>query len=152
MQKNSTALRSHCPITTGIDVIGDKWTLLIIRHMLFRHKYTYGQLLEIKENIASKVLADRLRTLAADDLIEKRNHPTNKKVFLYTLTNKGISTIEIMTKIINFSVTHYRSQMLTKPVDKTKLSYVYTHAKSEEAFIKDTKAAYIKFRKELLNF
>ena len=147
-----TTLRSHCPITTGIDVIGDKWTLLIIRHMLFRHKHTYGDLLEMKERIASKVLAERLRTLAGDGLIEKRNHPTNKKVFLYTLTDKGISTIEIMAKIIQFSVTHYRSQMNTKPVDKTKLSYIYTHSKSEEAFINDAKKEYIKFRKKLLNF
>jgi DNA-binding HxlR family transcriptional regulator len=120
--------------------------------MLFRQKYTYGQLLEIKEKIASKVLAERLRTLVADGLIEKRNHPTNKKVFLYTLTDKGISTIEIITKIINFSVTHYRPQMITKPIDKTKLSYIYTQAKSDAAFIKDTKSAYIKFRKNLLNF
>lgn len=148
---SKTTLRSHCPITTGIDVIGDKWTLLIIRHMLFRQKYTYGQFLEIKEKIASKVLAERLRTLNADGLIEKRNHPTNKKVFLYTLTDKGISTIEIMTKIINFSVTHYRDQMNTKPVDKTKLSYIYMHAKSEKAFIKETKIAYIKFRNKLLS-
>ena len=147
-----TTLRSHCPITTGIDVIGDKWTLLIIRHMLFRHKHTYGELLEMKERIASKELAERLRTLADDGLIEKRNHPTNKKVFLYTLTDKGISTIEIMAKIIQFSVTHYRSQMNTKPVDKTKLSYIYTHSKSEEAFINDTKKEYVKFRKKLLNF
>ena len=147
-----TKIRSHCPITTGIDVIGDKWTLLIIRHMLFRHKHTYGELLNMKERIASKVLADRLRTLAADDLIEKRNHPTNKKVFLYTLTDKGISTIEIIAKIIKFSTTHYRDQMLTKPADKTKLSYIFTHAKSEEDFIKDYKKEYIKFRKNLLNF
>jgi DNA-binding HxlR family transcriptional regulator len=145
-------IRSHCPITTGIDVIGDKWTLLIIRHMLFRHKHTYGELLEMRERIASKVLADRLRTLAADGLIEKRNHPTNKKVFLYTLTDKGISTIEIISKIIKFSTTHYRAQMQTKPVDKTKLSYIYTHAKSEEDFISDTKKEYIKFRKKLLDF
>jgi len=152
MQKNSTILRSHCPITTGIDVIGDKWTLLIIRHMLFHQKYTYGQLIEMKEKIATKVLAERLVTMAADDLIEKRNHPTNKKVFLYTLTNKGISTIEIMTKIINFSVNHYSSHINSKPIDKTKLSYSYTKAKSEKAFIKDNKLAYLKFRKELLNF
>ena len=50
-----TTLRSHCPITTGIDVIGDKWTLLIIRHMLFRHKHTYGELLEMKERIDDMV-------------------------------------------------------------------------------------------------
>ena len=73
-----TTLRSHCPITTGIDVIGDKWTLLIIRHMLFRHKHTYGELLDMKEKIASKVLAERLRTLLGDGLIEKRNHPTKR--------------------------------------------------------------------------
>lgn len=97
-------------------------------------------------------MAERLRTLVADGLIEKRNHPTNKKVFLYTLTDKGISTIEIMTKIINFSVTHYRKQMITKPIYKKKLSYIYTNAKSEAAFIKDTKKAYIKFRKKLLDF
>jgi hypothetical protein len=56
-----------------------------------------------------------------------------------------------MTKIINFSVTHYRDQMNTKPIDKTKLSYIYMHAKSEKAFIKETKTAYIKFRNKLLS-
>jgi len=91
-------------------------------------------------------------TIYTDGLIEKRNHPTNKKVFLYTLTDKGISTIEIITKIINFSVTHYRKQMAAKPIDKTKLSYIYTHSKSEAAFIADTKASYIKFRANLLAF
>ena len=75
---NKTTLRSHWPITTGIDVIGDKWALLVIRHMLFRQQYTYGQLLEMKERIASKVLAERLKTLVADGLIEKRNHPTKR--------------------------------------------------------------------------
>ena len=93
-----------------------------------------------------------MRKLAADELIEKRNHPTNKKVFLYTLTDKGISTIEIIAKIIKFSTTYYRAQMMTKPIDKTKLSYIFTHAKSEEDFIKDSKKEYIKFRKNLLNF
>jgi hypothetical protein len=57
-----------------------------------------------------------------------------------------------MAKIINFSVTHYRPQMVIKPIDKTKLSYIYTQAKSEAAFIRDTKSAYIKFRKKLLDF
>ena len=64
--------------------------------MLFRHKHTYGELIDMKEKIATKVLAQRLEALAADGLIEKRNHPTNKKVFLYTLTDKGIDTIEEM--------------------------------------------------------
>jgi DNA-binding HxlR family transcriptional regulator len=147
---NNSNLRSHCPITTGIDVIGDKWTLLIIRNMLFRHKHTYGELHDMKERIATKVLAERLKTLAADGLIEKRNHPTNKKVFLYTLTDKGISTIEIMAKIIDFSVTYYRNQVVVKPIDKTKLSYIYMHSTSEATFVKKAKQDYIKFRKKLI--
>jgi len=147
---NNSNLRSHCPITTGIDVIGDKWTLLIIRHMLLRHKHTYGELHDMKERIATKVLAERLKTLAADGLIEKRNHPTNKKVFLYTLTDKGISTIEIMAKIIDFSVTYYRNQVVVKPIDKTKLSYIYMHSTSEATFVKKAKQDYIKFRKKLI--
>ena len=145
-------MRTHCPITTGIDVLGDKWTLLIIRLMLFKHKCTYGELLEMKEKIGTKILAERLKSLAEDGLIEKRNHPTNKKVFLYTLTDTGISTIEILTKIISFSVTHYPKLMQVKPIDKTKLSYLYTQATSEKAFITSSKKEYINFRKKLLAF
>ena len=149
---SQTSIRSHCPITTGIDVIGDKWTLLIIRNMLFQNKYTYGELLDMKEKITSKVLASRLKTLADDGLIEKRNHPTNKKVFLYTLTDKGINTIEIIAKIINFSITYYREQINVKSSDKTRISYRYLQAPSEAAFIKENKRNYIKFRKQLLDF
>ncbi len=148
----SHSLRSHCPITTGIDVIGDKWTLLILRHMLFRHKHTYGELLDMKERIGTKILAERLKTLVADGLIEKRNDPSNKKVFLYTLTDKGLSIIEIMAKIIKFSVTYYHNQMMSKPVDKTKLSSIYMQSKSEQAFIKNGKKEYVNFRKKLLAF
>jgi DNA-binding HxlR family transcriptional regulator len=149
---SKTNIRSHCPITTGIDVIGDKWTLLIIRNMLFQNKHTYGELLDMKEKITSKVLASRLKTLADDGLIEKRNHPTNKKVFLYTLTDKGINTIEIIAKIINFSITYYREQINVKSSDKTRISYRDLQAPSETAFIKENKRNYIKFRKQLLDF
>lgn len=145
-------IRSHCPITTGIDVIGDKWTLLIIRNMLFHNKHTYGELLDMKEKITSKVLASRLKKIADDGLIEKRNHPTNKKVFLYTLTDKGISTIEIIAKIINFSYSYYREQINVKNSNKTSVSYRYLQAPSEAAFIKENKRNYMKFRKQLLDF
>ena len=149
---SQTSIRSHCPITTGIDVIGDKWTLLIIRNMLFHNKHTYGELLDMKERITSKVLASRLKTLADDALIEKRNHPTNKKVFLYTLTDKGISTIDIIAKIINFSITYYRDQINVKSSDKSRISHRYLQAPTEASFVKENKKNYIKFRKQLLDF
>lgn len=63
---SKTIIRSNCPITIFIDVLGDKWSLLIMRDMLFNHTYTFGQLIEMKEGIASKILSIRLKTMASN--------------------------------------------------------------------------------------
>lgn len=148
---SKTIIRSNCPITIFIDVLGDKWSLLIMRDMLFNHTYTFGQLIEMKEGIASKILSIRLKTMASNGLIEKRNHPTNKKVFLYTLTDKGISTIEVFYKIIKFSIKFYRNKENIIQKNIISIPNIDTLANSEEIFIKNTKLAYIKFRKKLSN-
>lgn len=148
---SKTIIRSNCPITIFIDVLGDKWSLLIMRDMLFNHTYTFGQLIEMKEGIASKILSIRLKTMASNGLIEKRNHPTNKKVFLYTLTDKGISTIEVFNKIIKFSIKFYRNKENIIQKNIISIPNIDTLANSEEIFIKNTKLAYIKFRKKLSN-
>lgn len=148
---SKTIIRSNCPITIFIDVLGDKWSLLIMRDMLFNHTYTFGQLIEMKEGIASKILSIRLKTMASNGLIEKRNHPTNKKVFLYTLTDKGISTIEVFYKIIKFSIKFYRNKENIIQKNIISIPNIDTIANSEEIFIKNTKLAYIKFRKKLSN-
>lgn len=148
---SKTIIRSNCPITIFIDVLGDKWSLLIMRDMLFNHTYTFGQLIEMKEGIASKILSIRLKTMASNGLIEKRNHPTNKKVFLYTLTDKGISTIEVFNKIIKFSIKFYRNKEKFIQKNIITIPNIDTLVNSEEIFIKNTKLAYIKFRKKLSN-
>lgn len=148
---SKTIIRSNCPITIFIDVLGDKWSLLIMRDMLFNHTYTFGQLIEMKEGIASKILSIRLKTMASNGLIEKRNHPTNKKVFLYTLTDKGISTIEVFYKIIKFSIKFYRNKEKFIQKNIITIPNIDTLVNSEEIFIKNTKLAYIKFRKKLSN-
>jgi DNA-binding HxlR family transcriptional regulator len=145
-----TKFRSICAIATAVDIVGDKWSLLIIRNMLFHKKHTYGELLDIPEKIATRVLADRLKSLAADGLIEKRNHPTNKKVFLYTLTDKGISTINIIVDLMKFSIEFYPKHIKIPSSDKNRVSYQFLHADSEDEFIKNSKKEYTKFKKELL--
>ena len=145
-----TKFRSICAIATAVDIVGDKWSLLIIRNMLFHKKHTYGELLDIPEKIATRVLADRLKSLEADGLIEKRNHPTNKKVFLYTLTDKGISTINIIVDLMKFSIEFYPKHIKIPSSDKNRVSYQFLHADSEDEFIKNSKKEYTKFKKELL--
>ena len=67
--------RSECPISCSLDVFGDKWSLLIIRDMMFYNKSTYGDFLKSGEGIATNILASRLQSLEEHKLIEKLEHP-----------------------------------------------------------------------------
>jgi len=81
--------RSTCPISSSLDLFGDKWTLLIVRDLLYHGSRTFKDLFGSEEKIPSSRLADRLKKLEKMDAITKENHPTNKKVFIYKLTQKG---------------------------------------------------------------
>ena len=146
-----TKFRSICAIATGLDVLGDKWSLIIIRNMLFLKKCTYKELMDNREKIATRVLADRLKKLAQDGIIEKKNHPTNKKVFIYTLTEKGMSTIPLIVELMKFSIKHYPNQIKGKSIDKNRISYKLMHSSTEESFINATKKEYIKYKNNLPN-
>ncbi len=92
--------RSMCPISTTLDILGDKWTLLIIRDLMFNGKRTYGEFLQSEEKIATNILADRLLTLEKNGIVEKRAFPGNKAKNLYQLTPKGIDLMPILLEII----------------------------------------------------
>ena len=62
--------RSKCPVTFALDRFGDKWSLLVVRDLMFRGRETYGEFLESGEGIATNVLADRLKCLETEGLIE----------------------------------------------------------------------------------
>ena len=72
--------RSDCPVSCALDVIGDKWTLIIIRDMLIFGKNTFKELSESDENIATNILSSRLRLLAEYNIITKQKLPNNKKI------------------------------------------------------------------------
>lgn len=91
--------RSDCPISTSLDVWGDKWSLLIIRDLIFAKECTYGDFLKSPEGIATNILAARLKTLEENDVIEKLSHPDSKAKVLYRLTRKGIDLLPIMLEI-----------------------------------------------------
>ena len=93
--------RSGCPISSALDIVGDKWSLLIIRDMLIKHKKTFKEISDSDERIAPSILSARLKLLESYKLIFKTKVPENKKENIYLLTEKGIRLTPI---IIEFSL------------------------------------------------
>ena len=93
--------RSGCPVSSSLDVVGDKWSLLIIRDMLVKHKKTFKQISDSYEKIAPSILSARLKLLESYKLIFKTKAAENKKENIYLLTEKGIRLTPI---IIEFSL------------------------------------------------
>ena len=93
--------RSGCPISSTLDVVGDKWSLLIIRDMLVKHKKTFKEISDSDEKIAPSILSARLKLLESYKLIFKTKVSDNKKENIYLLTEKGIRLTPI---IIEFSL------------------------------------------------
>ena len=93
--------RSGCPISSTLDVVGDKWSLLIIRDMLVKHKKTFKEISDSDERIVPSILSARLKLLESYKLIFKTKVPDNKKENIYLLTEKGIRLTPI---IIEFSL------------------------------------------------
>lgn len=92
--------RSSCAISQSLDIIGDKWSLLIVRDLAYFGKDTYGDLLKMKEGIATNVLADRLVALEKAAIITKEIFVGSKSKFKYRLTEKGIDLYPIIVEIM----------------------------------------------------
>ncbi|MBB6673664.1 winged helix-turn-helix transcriptional regulator [Cohnella nanjingensis] len=88
--------RSQCPINFSLEMIGDAWSLLIIRDIIYSGKKTYGEFLESGEGIARNILATRLMQLQQKGLLKKRDHPTDRRKDMYELTTDGLDVIPIL--------------------------------------------------------
>ncbi len=120
--------RSECPISCSLDVWGDKWSLLIIRDLMFKKQCTYGDFLKSEEKIATNILASRLQTLEENGVIDKLEHPDSKAKVLYRLTQKGIDLLPLMIEI-NLWANKYFSlpearKAIIKEVKKDKEKFV----------------------------
>jgi len=95
--------RSRCPVSFALDRVGDKWSLLVVRDLMFRGRETYGEFLNSGDGIATNVLADRLKCLETDGIIEKSQDPENKRRYLYRLTDKGLDLAPVLLEMIRWS-------------------------------------------------
>lgn len=104
---NTNKKRSDCPLSCSLDVFGDKWSLLIIRDLMFGNKCTYNDFLKSEEGIATNILASRLKGLEENGVIEKSAHPDSKAKILYRLTQKGIDLLPILMEVYIWSEKYY---------------------------------------------
>ena|SRR6188768_4074389 len=91
--------RSYCPINLSLEVFGDRWTLLVLRDMMFGGKRHFREFLQSDELIASNILAKRLELLVAEGIVTKADDPTHKQKAVYSLTEKGIALLPIIVQI-----------------------------------------------------
>ena len=96
------SFRSTCPISNLLDLIGDKWSILIIRD-LFIGRNTFSEILQSPERISTNVLVDRLKKLVNSGFIEFSRDPNDKKIKLYRLTSKGIDLYPILVQMALWS-------------------------------------------------
>jgi DNA-binding HxlR family transcriptional regulator len=96
----SQSRRSHCPIACSLDLVGDRWTLLVIRDIMFLGKQRYEEFLESPEGISTNILANRLKSLEDMGLIEKQPYSNHSRRMNYRLTELGTSLRPVLKAMI----------------------------------------------------
>ncbi len=104
--KRSPRRRSGCPLNASVEMLGDRWSLLIIRDMMLRGSRTFKEFLDSYEGIATNILADRLRKLVAYGIIATERDPSDGRKLFYVLTEKGIDLAPVLTEMVLWAARH----------------------------------------------
>ncbi len=90
-------MRSGCPINLTLEMLGDRWSLIVIRDIMFGNRRHYGDLLRLSdEGIASNILADRLARLVQSGLLSRSDDPAHKQKAIYSLTEASIQLVPLL--------------------------------------------------------
>ncbi len=119
-----------CPIRYSAGIIGDKWTMLIIRDLLFKGKKYYGEFMDEDEYIATNILADRLQKLEEKGIVSKSRDPVKKSRIIYGVTEKGIELVPVLLQMMSWSEKY-------DPDSDVPKSFIKEFRKSPESFAAD---------------
>jgi len=109
--------RSSCPVACTLDLVGDRWTFLIIRD-LFAGKSRYGELLAAPEGIPSNLLAERLKRLETLKIIERKRYQSNPPRYSYHLTAKGEELLPALGVLAKWGLRHFRDVKAAPALEK----------------------------------
>lgn len=107
--------RSLCPISLALDLLGDKWSLLVIRDAVFCDARYFKDFNSSKENISTNILADRLKKLENYGFLKKEIDPTNAKQFIYTPTEQAFKLVPTLIELVVFSC-NYKKKDIPKDI------------------------------------
>lgn len=134
--------RSDCPISFALDTFGDKWSLLVIRDLMFRGKSSYGEFLKSEEGIATNVLVDRLRTLERSGIVERAKDKQDNRKDIYNLTEKGIDLLPVLVEVVLWSAKY-------DPRTGAPKEFIANARGNKEKFLRDIRKNLEKFQNEI---
>lgn len=128
--KTEHHLRSGCPVACALDIIGDHWSLLVIRDLMFLGRHEYKDMLAGEEGISSNILSDRLAKLEQSGLVSSASHPLSKRRKLYFLTERGKDLVFVLLELSRWSDRHLGERIFI-PADRRPLLEMKTEAVAE---------------------
>jgi len=109
-RKTSPGRRSGCPLNASVEMLGDRWSLLILRDMMLRGFRSYGEFQGSYEGIATNILADRLKKLIAQGIITTQRDANDGRKLNYALTAKGIDLAPVLTEMVLWAARHEKTE------------------------------------------
>ncbi len=134
MKKRLPPRRSSCPIACALDLIGDKWSLVVLRDMIFLRRRHFQELLSSNEGIASNILASRLKRLEASGMITRQRDPSEPKRVIYQVTERALDLLPVMLELMRWSMKY-------DPKSSAPAPFVRRMAEDREGFIAEIRAA-----------
>jgi len=123
---SNPARRSPCPLNASVEMLGDRWSLLIVRDIMIRGFHTFQQFLDSDEKIATNILADRLRKLEQSGIIKTSRNPADGRKLTYSLTRKGIELAPVLAEMVLWAADHEKTgnQALVRELRRDKAAVI----------------------------
>jgi DNA-binding HxlR family transcriptional regulator len=133
-KKAGASRRSDCPLNVCLEIFGDRWSLLIVRDLLFKRRHEFKDYLAAKEGIATNVLSDRLRRLEQCGIITKAAHPSDARKVDYRLSEKGLDLAPVLVEMVIWAIQHEKTDAPATLVERI--------LEDRQGFIADLRAKY----------
>ena len=114
MNTEKPTARSACAVANSLDIVGDKWSLLVVRDLL-HGKRTYGELADSREGIPTNILADRLKRLESAGILTRTPYQERPVRYAYTLTPKGSALGEVLLAFVRWGKQHIPGTVALTP-------------------------------------
>lgn len=106
MSRAESTRRSGCPISISLEIFGDRWSLLVVRDLMFKGLRTFKEFAAAGEGVATNVLADRLERLEAAGIVRRGDDPADARRVVYGLTDKGFALAPVLVEMVLWAAAH----------------------------------------------